>query len=161
MRRVATIGCGAVLALAVLAGCGSDDGGDSTGASGDSGGDYCSTVEDVKGDMTAFTSSDTSIDDMRSAVDRISEAAQAAPDDVGSAWDSLHSALDDMVTKLEDTGIPTDEPFGKAAQQAMKKDKQLATEIRGAMSSVQSVNADADKIEKQVKDDCDIDLSDT
>ncbi|MGH3360543.1 MAG: hypothetical protein ACRDO7_17200 [Nocardioidaceae bacterium] len=156
MKRLVPIACSAVLALGVLAGCGSDDGGSESDSSG---GDYCSQVEDMKGSFETMASEDATVEDMRSTVDRIGGVAEVAPSDVSSEWDSLHSAMDEFVSTYEDSGMATDEPLAKAGQDLAKEDPEKAQELMKAASGMQDVQSDGEAIEKQVKDECDIDLS--
>lgn len=161
MKRLAASVCATTLSLAALAGCGSDDGGggDSDNASG---GDYCGQVEEMKGGFEEISGGEASLADMRSTVDQVGEIAGSAPSDISSEWESVHSTLDDVVSGLEDTGIADDKPLAKAAEQYAKKNpdeaQKMLSEFQGVQSDMEKVQADGDAIEKQVKDECDIDL---
>ncbi|UYM05246.1 hypothetical protein [Solicola gregarius] len=161
MKRLTTIVCGGLLATAVLTGCGDDsgDGGGGGDTDGASGGDYCGQVEEMKGRFDDFASGDYTLTDMSDTVDLIGDIKDAAPEDVSSQWSSLHSAMGDFAAGMEDLGVAPDEPMDTALKEAMQKDKAKAQEFMKTMSGMQNLESDTKAIEKQVKEECDIDLS--
>lgn len=170
MKRLAAIACTATLAVAALAGCGSDDGGDSTDASGGSGdsnsssggGDYCDQVKDVRGDFADVSGEDVTLGDMRSLTDRIDGIADVAPSDISANWESTHSTMDDVVSQLEGTGIATGKPLGEAAEQLVKDNpdqmQKLAKKFQGIGTKMQTMQTDGEAIQKEVKDECGFDM---
>lgn len=161
MKRLTTVVCGGLLAAAVLTGCGDDsgDGGDSGDDTTSSGGDYCGQVEEMKGEFEEFQGGDVTLTDLSGTVDLIGDIKGSAPDDVSSAWSSLHTAMGDFAAGLEDLGVDPDEPMQTALQKAMQEDKAKAQEFMKTVSGMQAIESDTAAIEKQVKSECDIDLS--
>ena len=162
VTRLAAIGGGAVLSFGVLAGCGSDDGGSNGDSDEASGGDYCGQVEELQGGFEDLSSGEASLADMRSTVDLAGDIAGSAPSDISSEWESVHSTMDDIVSKLEEIGIAADKPLTQAAQDFAKENpdeaQKMVSEFENVQTDMQKVQADGDAIEKQVKDECDIDL---
>lgn len=163
-KRLVAVVSGGLLTAAVMTGCGesSDDAGGG-GDSGSSGDDYCGLIEDVRGEFSSFESADASLDDMSTLSDRMGDIADAAPSEVSKEWGNMHSAIGDMVTGLEDAGVEGDAPLQEAVTKALKEDKSnakaKAKELMASMSGLESVKTDVEKVQKNVKDECDIDLS--
>lgn len=156
-QLIAAVSSG-LLAATVIAGCG--DSGDSTSADGgSSGGDYCAQVEEMKGNFEAFQDPDYSLSDVSETVDLIGDITESAPDDIASSWDSLYSAMSDFESGLSDLGIDPDAPMQESFEKLAKEDPSKKQEILDTLSSMEGVESDGEKIEKQVKAECDIDLS--
>lgn len=165
-RLVAAVS-GGLLATAIMTGCGDSSDDDSSadgGDSGSSGGDYCGQVEDMKGAFESFGDKDTTLGDVSETVDLLGGISDSAPDDISSSWDALHKALGGMESGLADLGVDEDAPMQEEVTKiakGAKDDKAKQKEIMEAMSGMQNVQTDAEKIEKQVKEECDIDLSES
>ena len=164
-KRLVAAVSGGLLATAVMTGCG-DSGGDddnsADGGSSGSGGDYCGQVEDMKGEFEAFGDEKTTLADVSDTVDLVGNIGESAPDDIASSWDALQKALGDMESGLTDLGVKEDAPMQEEIAKIAKDaqgDKAKQKEMMDAMSGMQSVQTDAQKIEKQVKKECDIELS--
>lgn len=154
MKKLATIGGSVVLALGVLSGCGGDSGGGSD--SGDSGGDYCGLIEEAQGKFADFDSADPTIDDFKDLEAQVNEVADAAPEEIQSDWEQLGSVVSDLVSTLEGTGIPTDEPLSEAASEIPPKEqKELMAPL---MEDIQSMQETQQAVSDHVKKECDIDL---
>lgn len=162
MKRLTTIGCGAVLALGVLAGCGSDDGGgsgsdDSTSASG---GDYCSEVEKAKDAMASSANASATLDDMKSQSESMAAVAEVAPEDVSKSWSNLADFSEKLVSTIEDSGVAPDKPLSEEMATMQKEDPEAAMKLQSSMpQQPKSLPDDGKKIEQQVKEECDIDLA--
>lgn len=156
-KRLAAVVSGGLLTAAVIAGCGdssdSDEGGDTSSA-----GDYCGMIEDVQGEFGGLESGDATLADLGSMSDRMGDIADAAPSEVSSEWSSMHSAIDKMVTSLEDAGVATDKPLEEAVTAVLKEDKSKREELLSSMSGLGEVQSDAEKVQKNVKEECGIEL---
>lgn len=157
-RRLVAVVSGGLLAAAVITGCGDSD--DSTSADGgSSGGDYCDQVEEMQGEFAQMGDAELTLNDVSDTVDLVGDIGDSAPDDIASSWEALHSAMGGFESGLADLGIDGDAPMQAQFEKLAKEDPAKQKEILGAMSSMQDVQSDAEKIEKQVKTECDIDLS--
>lgn len=159
-KRLVALVSGGLLTAAVMTGCGeaSDDGGDGGGGSSADGGDYCSLIEDVRGEFGSIEGDDATLDDMSTMSDRMGEIADAAPSEVTKEWESMHSAIDDLVTALEDAGVEADVPLEEAVTKVVEEDKSKAQDLMGSMQGLSDVQADVETVQKNVKDECGIDL---
>ncbi|MDN5853995.1 MAG: hypothetical protein L0K86_14340 [Actinomycetia bacterium] len=157
-RRLVSAVSGGLLAAAIITGCG-DDGGGGDDSDSSAGGDYCGQVEEMKGDFEAFGDPDYTLGDISETVGLIGDISESAPDDIASSWDSLHSAMSDFESKIAGFGVDEDAPLQGEFEKLAKEDPSKKQEIITALSSMDDVKSDADKIEKNVKDACDIDLS--
>ena len=158
IRRFAAVLSSGLLATAVIAGCGGDDGGDSDSDS-SAGGDYCGQVEEMKGDFESFGDPEYTLGDISETVSLIGDISESAPDDVASSWDALHSAMSEFESNIADFDVDEDAPLQEEFEKIAKDDPSKQQEIMKALSGMEDVSSDADKIEKQVKDECDIELS--
>ncbi|MDN5853996.1 MAG: hypothetical protein L0K86_14345 [Actinomycetia bacterium] len=155
-KRLVAVVSGGLLTAAVIAGCGdsSDEAGGGDGGS--SGDDYCGMIEDVQGEFSSLAEGDPTLGDLSALSDRFGDIAGAAPSDVSEDWKKMDSTLGDMVTALEDAGVDEDKPLQEAVTEVVKDDPSKAadlTETAQAMSAL-----DTQKIEQNVKDECDIAL---
>ena len=169
-RLVCLVG-GVVLALGVLAGCGSDDGDDTDaggsdtntsdnggtsddgGSSDDSGSDYCAEIAKFKSAIGDISPNST-LADLQSQADSMAAAADLAPDEVSDSWDTLADSSASILSALQNAGVkPEDE-----LRDALKSNPEAAKAMSEAGKELAGVDEDADKISREVKDDCDIDL---
>lgn len=157
-KRLVAVVSGGLLTAAVIAGCGeaSDDGGDGDGGS--DGDDYCGLIEDVRGEFGSLEGDGTTLGTLSTLSDRISEISEAAPSEASESWGNMHSAVDEMVTALEDAGVDEDKPLEDAVNEVVQEDKDKAQELMSSVSGLQAVQSDVEKAQKNVKDECDIDL---
>ena len=161
-KRLVAAVSGGLLATAVMTGCGDSGGDDESSADGGSGGDYCGQVEDFKGEFEAFAEQDTTLGDVSETADLAGNIGEAAPDDIASSWEALQKALSDMESGLTDLGVKKDAPMQEELAKVAKEaqgDKAKQKEMMNAMSGMQSISSDGQKIDKQVKKECDIELS--
>ncbi|UYM05247.1 hypothetical protein [Solicola gregarius] len=155
MKRLATMAATTVLAIGTLTACGGSD-----GDSGDGGG-YCDQVKDAQGEFSDLESADLTMDDLSSMGDKIGDIADSAPDEVSSEWGSVGSAVDDMVGALEDADVASDKPLNEAVTEAVQKDPDLRARLSEQMSSFQDAQSNIETVQKNVKEECDIDLGDS
>ena len=158
-RRLAAVASSALLATAVVAGCGEDSDDNASGDGGSNGGDYCGQVEDMKGQFEALSNPQYTLNDISETADVAGNAADAAPNDIESSWKSVHSAMGDFESGLSDLGVKKDEPLQESFQKLAKEDPKNKKKILDSMSGMQKVQPDFQKIDKQVKKECDISLS--
>lgn len=153
MRRLATIICTATVAVAALAGCGSDDGDDDK-ADASGGGDYCSQVKDMQDDYSDLQSTEATLDQVGDLSERMDGIADVAPSDVQKPWQHNADALSSMTQALDDAGIDGETPLSEAMQ-----DKKAQQALMSADVDTASLTKDSKTIATQVKDECDIDIT--
>ncbi|HLR83474.1 MAG TPA: hypothetical protein VK059_00920 [Nocardioidaceae bacterium] len=158
-RRLTAAVSGGLLATAIMTGCGDDGDDNDSGSDSNAGGDYCSQVEDMKGEFEAFSDPDYTLGDIAETIGILDGIAQSAPDDITPSWEALHSSMSDIESKLSDFGVKEDEPLQSELERIAKDDQSKQKEIVDVLSGTQDVQSDANKIEKQVNKECDIDLS--
>ena len=156
-KRLVAVVSGGLLTAAVLAGCGeaSDDGGDG-GDGGSDGGDYCGMIEDVQSEFSSLQGGDPTLGDLSALSDRFGDIAGAAPSEVSEDWKKMDSTLGDMVTALEDAGVDEDKPLQEAVTEVVTDDTSKAGELTETAQAMTTL--ETDKIEQNVKDECDIEL---
>lgn len=153
-KRLVAVVSGGLLTAAVMAGCGeaSDDGGDG-GSGGD---DYCGQIEDVRGEFSSLEDSDPTLGDLSALSDRLGDIADAAPSEVSDDWKKMDSTLGDMVTALEDAGVDEDKPLQEGVKEVVTEDTSKAGELTESAQAMTQL--DTQKLEKNVQEECDIDL---
>ncbi|HLR83475.1 MAG TPA: hypothetical protein VK059_00925 [Nocardioidaceae bacterium] len=153
-KRLVAVVSGGLLTAAVMTGCGeaSDDGGDG-GSSGD---DYCGMIEDVQGEFSSLEDSDPTLGDLSALSDRLGDIADAAPSEVSDDWKKMDSTLGDMVTALEDAGVDEDKPLQEGVKEVVTEDTSKAGELTESAQAMTQL--DTQKLEKNVQEECDIDL---
>lgn len=143
-----------------LAGCG---GGGQDEPEADSTDSYCDALRDANEEFAAVNSESPDPKQLDSALQRMSEVARQAPDEVQPQWETLDGAITEVRTGLEEAGI-TFEDLGKLAEDptALPEDvdqaklMELATTVR-KMDSKEFERA-SDDIQKHAKSECDIEL---
>lgn len=161
MRRTATIAVTGLVAVSVLAGCGSDDDKKGSASGGDS---YCATLKKASTLVTDFTAEGTEPDfgKFQDFLDKADELSDKAPDTIEDDWDTMLGAMDDLVDALEDAGLSI-EQFGEMATTGQMPDgvdqaKLLALGSKLESLSSEKIEAAGDAISKHAKDECDVDL---
>jgi hypothetical protein len=160
-----TLGLVAAVALtATLSACGGDD--DSAGGGG-GGSDksYCDTVKDAKAELDDVSDinalDQATFDNM---TDTVRQVEESAPDDIKAEWGQLGDALEEFQTILSDAGISLDDLSSMQSGELPEGVDQDALLQLGERMEEFTQNTDmeaaAEAIEQQVKDECDIVLDD-
>jgi len=157
--RTKTLVAAAALSLtaSVLGACGSG------GGSSNSEGDYCSELKSDKTFLAGLNgNSSPDLAKLDQLFTRMHSLADHAPSDVSADWKTLDDALTTVENALKDAGIkPSDLAKLQAGQVPegvdMAKLQALGTKLQEMDSS--KVSAAADRIAKNAKDKCGVDLN--
>lgn len=152
MKRILALAAvGAVLSTG-LAACGGDDSGSDAGA-------YC---DQLKNADTAFSALDgQDVGKLQDAVDAVKEFSDSAPEAVRDDWKVLADTFGELEKALADAGIKlsdlADIQNGQMPEGA-DMDKLMALGEQMQDLGGEEAQKAADAIEKNAKDECDIDL---
>jgi hypothetical protein len=172
--RVTVIMSAVVLSAGLLAGCGSGDGDDKSGADkGDkdkgssASGDYCTQLKAAKADFDTFESDTPDFSKFDDAIATFHELADEAPSEVADDWKTLDGALTQMESALEDAGLKLEDlgaitagqlPEGMTADELQALGPKLQSSFSGL--DTDEVKKAGDEIEKHAKAECGVDLGD-
>lgn len=148
MKILTTIAA-SVLAVGVLAGCGS-----STEA-------YCDDLEDAKGTFDAMEEGD--FENFDKVFSTFEDMSQKAPDDVKDEWETLNSALQEFKSALDDAGLDISDLDNLSSGEVPEGvDQQKLMELPQKMQKLDDdkTKKAADDIAEHAKDNCDVDLKD-
>lgn len=152
--RVAPVMGALVLGASLLTGCGGGDSGEGSA--------YCDDLKSAKAEFSSLDSDNPDMADLDKAFDRMHELAGEAPDSVKDDWETLDGAIQDLKAALEDAGL-TMEDLGNMQNGQMPEnfDPAKLQELAPKLQSIggQEFQDAADAIEKNAKDECNVDLS--
>lgn len=159
MKRASAL-AGALVVAGLVAGCGSDGGGEPEAGSTDS---YCDALRGANEEWTAISGDAPDPKKLDSALQRISEVAAKAPDEVQPQWETLDGAISDVRTGLEEAGL-TFEDIAKLSEDpsALPEDVDKA-KLMELGTTIQQMNSQefstaSDEIRKHAKSECDLEL---
>lgn len=153
MKRTLALAAVTAVLTSGLVACGGND--DSAAGSGD----YCDQLSKADSAFSALDGQDVS--KLQDAVDAVNEFADSAPDDVKDDWKVLADTFGQLEKALADAGIKLsdlasiqngDLPEGADMEKLMALGEQMQ-DLGG-----EEAQKAADAIEKNAKDECDIDL---
>jgi hypothetical protein len=157
MRTTHVIGSVALsLAATVLTACGSGGGGSSAS------GNYCSELKSDKAYFQSLSGSNPDLSKLDQVFQRMHQLAADAPSDISSDWKTLDNAITTLENALKEAGIkPSDLASIQNGQPPpgvdLSKLQALAPKLQ-ALSST-DVSSAANRIAKNAKDSCGVDLT--
>lgn len=154
MNKILGAGAAALMTVTVLAGCG---GGDDSGG----GGSYCDDVKTASTQLSDLGGDAFTGDKFEAVNIAVHTIADEAPSDIKGSWTLIATEFDSLEQALSDAGLSMDD-FSKLTQGGAPpsidpaKLQDLQTALQGFDS--QGLSDAANKIQTQVKSDCNIDL---
>jgi ABC-type phosphate/phosphonate transport system substrate-binding protein len=145
------------LAAGVLAACGSSSSSDSSAS-----GDYCQELKADKAYFETFSGNNPDLSKLDQVFQRMHTLAGDAPSDVAADWKTLDDAITTIESALKDAGLKASDLAGMQNGQVPKgvdisKLQALAPKLQALNGS--GVSAAAQRISKNAKDTCGIDLT--
>ncbi|MGH3423647.1 MAG: hypothetical protein ACRDO8_02890 [Nocardioidaceae bacterium] len=144
MKRPATAACCVVLSIGMLSACG---GGND---------EYCSEIKQTKKTIGGIDGSQATSADFKKATDSIDKIADEAPESVKDDWRRIGKALGRVLKAVEDAGLKVEDLRDPSTAQDV--DPQKLKKIQAAAQDMTKVTKSQEKVSKEVKKDCDIDL---
>ncbi|MFY0406674.1 hypothetical protein [Solicola sp. PLA-1-18] len=144
MRKTPVAIAGSALVTLVLTACGG-------------GNAYCDEIKAAENDIGGISNpQDLTLGDFEKAADRFDDIAEEAPDSVTKEWQNTADTLDKLTEAFEDAGAESSSKLTDVV--ADPKFAQAAQSLSGDLTAV---NTDMQKVNTNVKEECDIDLGGT
>jgi hypothetical protein len=155
MKKLLGAATAALLTATVLAGCGGDDKGGSSGG-------YCDDIKSTSSDLKDLGTNDAFTADKFNAIaDAVHTIAGEAPSDIKPSWTLIDTQFTFLTKTLSDAGVSMDD-FAKlaAGQSPSDLDAAKMAELGAKLQQLDTAGLDSasTKIQNQVKSDCNIDL---
>lgn len=154
LTRTAATATAALLAVAVLGGCGGKDGGSSSSSGG-----YCDDLKSTRASVQGLAATDMTQAKFTALSANIHTIAGEAPSDVKDEWGSLASGIDAFTKALNAAGLTFDDlqSAGTSSGPSIAPAKlEALTTAAHAMSTSAAQSSDA--INKEVHSECGFDL---
>lgn len=121
--------------------------------------EYCDSLQQLRDDFSSIQNPGPGdMEQFNEAIDRMSELADQAPDEVSEQWQTLSGGLEQLRSAVDDLGISMED---LADPQAMSEiDPQQLQEFQQRVESLgsQETQRATDEIEQHAQQECGIDL---
>lgn len=152
MNKMVGIGVAGMMCVTALAACGGSDNSSS--------GSYCNDIKSASDQFKGLSTTDLSGDNFTQLNSAVHKIAGEAPGEIKGSWTLLGNQFDALQKAMDDAGLSMDE-FNRVTQgDTSGIDPSKLGTLGKALQNLDTtgVSAATEKIQTQVKNDCDIDL---